>query len=249
MDCFFTTDVFAEQNESGRRTMEDFYTVTKVGECMWLVGVFDGHGGDVCAKYFSENLPSVIEKELKDIKYYENNDEIEKMLKRVFIEEDEKFCDRQDSGTTFSGVLISKEKIFTVNLGDSRTIIIDKEKFYSTEDHKPNLPRERERILRDGGYVSLGGRVDGIINLSRALGDKNFKGNGINSRVSPEPDVEMYPFSKCKILIASDGFFDKVENKEAVDLVRNGENSEFLVRLALNKYTRDNITVIIIDCS
>lgn len=43
-----------------------------------------------------------------------------------------------------------------------------------TEDHKPVDAEERQRIEAAGGFVA-GGRVDGSLNISRALGDQKFK--------------------------------------------------------------------------
>lgn len=39
-----------------------------------------------------------------------------------------------------------------------------------SKDHKPNLVDEKQRILEAGGYVQLG-RVNGSLNLSRAIGE------------------------------------------------------------------------------
>ena len=36
-------------------------------------------------------------------------------------------------------------------------------------DHKPDLDAEEERILKAGGFIHAG-RVNGILNLSRAIG-------------------------------------------------------------------------------
>ena len=44
-------------------------------------------------------------------------------------------------------------------------------------DHKPEDPVEMERINKAGGTVSFG-RVDGGLNLSRAIGDLEYKKNG-----------------------------------------------------------------------
>ena len=41
-------------------------------------------------------------------------------------------------------------------------------------DHKPDLPGELERIKKAGGVV-MDGRVNGNLNLSRSLGDLEFK--------------------------------------------------------------------------
>ena len=43
-------------------------------------------------------------------------------------------------------------------------------------DHKPDNEKEKERIEKANGFVN-GGRVNGMINLSRALGDFYFKVN------------------------------------------------------------------------
>lgn len=48
------------------------------------------------------------------------------------------------------------------------------------EDHKPASEVERSRIMAAGGFLSdIGGvtRVNGNLNLSRAIGDLKYKGN------------------------------------------------------------------------
>lgn len=43
-------------------------------------------------------------------------------------------------------------------------------------DHKPDLPQEAARIKKAGGEVT-DGRVNGNLNLSRAIGDLEYKTN------------------------------------------------------------------------
>lgn len=38
-----------------------------------------------------------------------------------------------------------------------------------SEDHKPDLDLEKERILKAGGFIQFG-RVNGSLNLARAIG-------------------------------------------------------------------------------
>ena len=46
-----------------------------------------------------------------------------------------------------------------------------------TFDHKPTLKKERERIYKAGSTVNVEGRIDGNLNLSRAIGDIAHKKN------------------------------------------------------------------------
>jgi serine/threonine protein phosphatase PrpC len=44
-----------------------------------------------------------------------------------------------------------------------------KQAYNLSRDHKPELEAERERIRSAGGYIQIG-RVNGALNLSRAIG-------------------------------------------------------------------------------
>lgn len=68
-------------------------------------------------------------------------------------------------------MLITPEFIYCANSGDSRAVAsIKGETNALSFDHKPEDPKEMERIEKAGGIVTYG-RVNGNLNLSRALGD------------------------------------------------------------------------------
>lgn len=75
------------------------------------------------------------------------------------------------AGCTANVVLITPEKIYVANAGDSRSALIQNNKVVVlSEDHKPSLKREEERIIKSGGKI-INGRVNGNLNLTRAIGD------------------------------------------------------------------------------
>lgn len=68
----------------------------------------------------------------------------------------------------------------------------DVQAFPLSHDHKPTNPDEKKRIFAAGGYVA-NGRVDGNLNLSRAVGDLFYKQNkelpAKAQRITAYPDV------------------------------------------------------------
>lgn len=85
------------------------------------------------------------------------------------------------AGCTAVVALLHGNKLFIANAGDSRAVLCrDGKAFPLSEDHKPSQARERERIVAAGGFLSeIGGmcRVNGNLNLSRAIGDLKYKNN------------------------------------------------------------------------
>lgn len=75
------------------------------------------------------------------------------------------------AGTTAVLILVTKSRYFVANIGDSRAVLCRAGQAVAlSTDHKPDLPEERERIEKAGGYVKQG-RVNGSLSLSRSFGD------------------------------------------------------------------------------
>jgi serine/threonine protein phosphatase PrpC len=92
----------------------------------------------------------------------------------------------QGTGCTACSALITATDIIVANSGDSRAVLAVKkgDKLQAVElsvDHKPDLATEKQRIERAGGFVE-DNRVKGILNLSRSLGDLEYKSD---SSLSP----------------------------------------------------------------
>ena len=127
--------------------------------------------------------------------------------------------------STATGVLITPDYFFVVNLGDSRTVICSDTKLsFATSDHKPNHEAERHRIIDSGGHVT-NGRVNGMLAVSRAFGNFEMKRNEHipqqNQAVSALPDVSVIARSPKDnfIVICCDGVFDVCRNAEVVNFI------------------------------
>ncbi|XP_068597642.1 protein phosphatase 1B [Brachionichthys hirsutus] len=165
------------------------------------------------------------------------------------------------SGSTAVGIIVSPVHFFFFNCGDSRAVLYrNSQVCFSTLDHKPCNPRERERIQNAGGSVMIQ-RVNGSLAVSRALGDYDYKcvdGKGPTEQlVSPEPAVcEMVraPEQDQFVILACDGIWDVMSNEELCEFVKSRlEVSDDLERICnevvdtcLHKGSRDNMSVVLV---
>lgn len=247
-----------EPNVRFRKDMEDEAVVAQLQKDIWLYAVLDGHGGDQASKYFSSVIPEALSKSISP------EEKIEDTIIRVLLEEDEKHAhhkDRDDSGCTFTGMITTPDMIYLVNLGDSRTTLKQNSDITITTDHKPKSWKERQRIFASGGTVSEG-RVNGILAVSRALGDYYLKGSGAAHRnkfekhikylgkdapVSPIADITPIPRKGGEmVIIACDGLYDVISSKDAMKIYEENDDNhpaEVLVQTAIQKRSTDNITV------
>lgn len=94
-------------------------------------------------------------------------------------------------------------------------------------DHKPEDEIELNRIIKAGGKVSSDGRVNGGLNLSRAIGDLGYKQNKElgpkEQMITALPDVKVLtidPATDEFIVLACDGIWNSMSSQEVVDFVR-----------------------------
>lgn len=119
------------------------------------------------------------------------------------------------AGATACVALITKDTIYVANAGDSRAVLcLSSTKTHEmSQDHKPELPTEKLRIEQAGMFVEED-RVNGALNLSRSLGDLEYKKNPNKSKelqaVTCYPEIRTHQFtSDCEFLIiACDGIWD-----------------------------------------
>lgn len=91
------------------------------------------------------------------------------------------------TGCTAVSAIITRDRIYVGNSGDSRAVVGVTEHgrikgLQLSEDHKPENIGEKARIEAAGGFVEEN-RVKGVLNLSRSLGDLEYKQN---KKLKPE---------------------------------------------------------------
>ncbi|KAI8463922.1 MAG: phosphatase 2C-like domain-containing protein [Monoraphidium minutum] len=137
-------------------------------------------------------------------------------------------------GATALVVLRLGQVLYAAHAGDSRAVLCrDGAALRLTEDHKPQLPRERARIEDAGGRVDFqrcwrvvveprDGRPGSGLAVSRSLGDLDFKEP--YKYVECEPDVLRMPMRPLQpsgagdtfVILGSDGLWDVLSDEDAV---------------------------------
>lgn len=80
------------------------------------------------------------------------------------------------SGCTAVVALLRGNELYVANAGDSRCVVSRNGTAVEMSfDHKPEDTIELNRIRAAGGRVTNDGRVNGGLNLSRAIGDHAYK--------------------------------------------------------------------------
>lgn len=191
--------------------------------------VFDGHAGAFVSVYSAEHLlESIMETEA-----FKAEDVI-KGIHSGFLCFDDEMRDlpqissgMDKSGSTAVCAFISPSNIYIANCGDSRAVLCrGRMPDFSTRDHKPVLPAEKERIQKAGGNVMIQ-RVNGSLAVSRALGDyeyKNVQGRGpCEQLVSPEPEIFVLERSDEHefLVLACDGVWDVMSNEDLCDFIHS----------------------------
>nr|XP_045004221.1 integrin-linked kinase-associated serine/threonine phosphatase 2C isoform X1 [Jaculus jaculus] len=239
--------------------------------------VFDGHGGIRASKFAAQNLHQNL------IRKFPKGDviSVEKTVKRCLLDTfkhtDEEFLKQASSqkpawkdGSTATCVLAVDNILYIANLGDSRAILCR----YNEESHKhaalslskehnPTQYEERMRIQKAGGNVR-DGRVLGVLEVSRSIGDGQYKRCGVTS----VPDIRRCQLTHNDrfVLLACDGLFKVFTPEEAVNFIlsclqdekiqsREGKSAvdaryeaacNRLANKAVQRGSADNVTVMVV---
>ncbi|GAB2298512.1 hypothetical protein Dimus_032575 [Dionaea muscipula] len=266
-------------NIGPRRCMEDehiriddlslhlgqFFTCPKPNA---FYGVFDGHGGSEAAAYLKENVMRFF---FEDVNFPQASEvdelfleEVEDSIKKAFLLADLSLADdcsvSSSSGTTALTALIFGRLLMVANVGDCRAVLCrNGEAIDLSQDHRPTYPSERRRVEELGGFVD-DGYLNGVLSLSRALGDWDMKfPKGSTSPLIADPEFRQITLTEDDefLIIGCDGIWDVMSSQQAVSITRRGlrhhndpeQSAQDLIMEALRLNTFDNLTVIVVCLS
>ena len=227
--------------------------------------LFDGHGGDDISNFLQQNFVQIYKQYLEI-----NNYNIPKSLTYSFKEADEMIKESLTNldGMGSTGTIIhifwesdTKLMVYTGNVGDSRVTLISPTHIIKLSyDHRMSDEKEKKRILESGIEV-IENRIGGELMLTRIFGDYEFKpkekGKEKEKGKDKKKGLICEPFlSKIKIdlnikdqflILASDGIWDLVTEKEIQQMLEMTTNSEklcaMIIKKALDKDAWDNMSV------
>lgn len=209
----------------------------------------------MAARFVKANIQRVLTEQLQQ------HSDISEALRSCYFRLDEEFLKtegRDSSGTTAVCALVqhSTKRLWVANAGDSRCVLSSGDDAIAMSlDHKPDRPDETERIRKAGGFV-MHKRVMGGLAVSRAIGDCDFKSEGL-LLVTAEPDVKEHSITHVDsyLLLACDGLFDVMQNDAACRFIKrefkNGKTSAQAAcaigtHAVKNLHSQDNVSVLII---
>lgn len=241
-----------DRNARFRRSMEDEHVIIDNfggNPNHGYFAIYDGHGGrgavDFTAKTLHKNLAEEFEK----------NPSISPLdaLRASYLSTDKQMAETQIqfSGTTCISVLLlnkdGEKYLYAANAGDARAVLNrNGQALRLSYDHKGSDESETKRIVDAGGFVVLN-RVNGILAVTRSLGDHAMKDYVIGDPHLTE--IKLEP-TDTHVIIACDGLWDVASDQEAVDLVIQETDaqkmSEKLLVHALKNGSTDNISVMVV---
>jgi serine/threonine protein phosphatase PrpC len=170
--------------------------------------IYDGHGGKEAADIASAELHKFLEAELLSGK----NSTVEECFVKAYESTDLRLkFDAVYMGATAVTLLVRAEagknrpRLFAANAGDARAVLCrGGTALRLTYDHKASDAAEQARVQDGGGFVSMN-RVQGVLAVSRSLGDHAMKQSVISR---PHFWEDQLGEADMFVIAACDGLWD-----------------------------------------
>lgn len=230
-----------------RPTMEDATVILGNTPCEGYsyFAIFDGHGGTKVSHYAGKHIHESFQSH-----FQENQDSnVMRALDQAVQGTNRYLVKRwKTQGSVIGVILVSNDKIYSYNIGDVRAIIVypDGKVQRLSHDHRACDPKEEKIIRSYGGFV-LNDRLQGVLEISRTLGDGEFK-----RYICTEPFVsECQRVDGAKVVLACDGVWDVMGDPTAAKIAFENDDpsvaASAIVDQAIKNHTTDNVSCIVID--
>jgi len=212
--------------------------------------VYDGHGGSRTSMFAMQSLHKMV---IERIRKFETPVEA---LTSAFLQLDSEWLamaskQNYDDGSTAVACLVKDNVVHCANVGDSRCVLSHRGRAVDmSHDHKPIRDDEKQRIMDLGGKVVHYGtwRVEGVLAVSRAFGDRRLK-----KYVVADPEIKSRAIDENDdfFILATDGVWDVFSSQAAVDIVSKAtspqQGAAMLTDAAYTRGSLDNITTLVVD--
>jgi len=217
-------------------------------------GVYDGHGGQTAAGFCKNRLHLVFDENMKGLSDEDliDRDKMSAVALNSYKQTDAEMKPSIPAAgacvvTCIIRTVSDHRYLYVANAGDSRAILSrGGQALCLSVDHKASNKEEADRIIAAGGFIK-DNRVNGLIAISRSLGDHYMK-----AYIPSEPYttcVELEPTDTILIL-ACDGVWDVLPIQMVVDLVVAETNplqmAKKILQHAIKERSTDNITVLVV---
>ncbi|CAB4446098.1 unnamed protein product [Rhizophagus irregularis] len=271
---YFNVGVSEDRNKRYRRTMEDahsfFYDFAGI-EGQGFFAVFDGHAGkqaaEWCGNHFHETFQEVLQEnknlpipEIFHLSFLRADKQLNQnagkhsgctaivaFLRTEEISEGEPANGKEPVSNGANIKSKQKRVLYTANVGDARAVLSRNGlAIRLSYDHKGSDAQEAKRIVDAGGFV-MNNRVNGVLAVTRSLGDSSMKEFVVGSPYTAETELtENDPF----LILACDGLWDVCDDQNAVDLIKDIKDPQIasakLIEHALANFSTDNLSVMVI---
>lgn len=162
-------------NKGSRQYNEDYVYIKKYPLCN-VIALFDGHGGTKCIKLFIELFETL----------FDCNNINQHYLKKLFVSIDNNIISKNiKSGACVTMIIILHNIIYILQVGDTKALVFkDSVLIYETPEHNFYNTTEYNRCITNMQLINNVPRYNGVLTVTRSLGDSELKRNSFNTLLS-----------------------------------------------------------------
>lgn len=233
-----------------------------------LYVMIDGHGGDGAACAVQMHLPALLRAHMHDLPCASTPADLEEACKRAFIDTERAFERERsaevyvqpDEGACVLAMIVLPDALVFASAGDCRALLVHDTgpSAVAAEEHRCDSAAERERI-RKAGLIVYQGRVNGVLAVSRSIGDFELKVRDMEESDGsqtarehaeaqsqaqsshtdesahavtcvPSTQTVLRTEAQLAVLLMTDGVHDCVPTADLTDLCREGPLAEVPAR-------------------